>query len=69
MRSSGQFVREHFDERIHTLIDFPEVLDFRYRVQNRRVVPAIVEFSDLRKAPISWMAGHLKKELPVAALV
>ena len=67
MRSSRQFAREDFDQRIYRFIARSEPFDFRDRVQNRRVVPAIVESSNLRKAPSPHMPGEIHRHLPAEA--
>ena len=67
MRSSCQFAREDFDQRIYRFIPPSEPFDFRDCVKDRRVVPAVVEFSNLRKAPAAHMLPEVHRHLPAEA--
>src|SRR5215472_12456316 len=67
MRSNGQFACKDLDQRVHTLIGFPERFDFRYGMEDSRVVPAIVESSNLRETPSPHMPGEIHRHLPTEA--
>jgi hypothetical protein len=67
MRSSRQFAREDFDQGIYRFIAPSEPFNFRDRVKDSRVVPAIVESSNLRETPPPHVPGEIHRHLPAEA--